>query len=224
MAKKPAKKKFFEVEAPLINETYDILAYTMEDLENMTIKIDMTRKLRGKSLDLVFKILVKDEQPSAIPKKLTVLPYFIKHMLRKSISYVEDSFKAETKESNIVIKPFLITRKSVSRAVRKTLRNSAKNWILDYTKTKTDSQLFEEILSGDFQKQLSIKLKRIYPLSLCEVRILEIKTPLEKPAEKETEKKEKPEEAKEEKKKTPEKETEKEEKQVKPKPAKKETK
>ena len=89
----------------------------------------------------------------------------------------------KTKESYIIIKPFFITRKKVSRAVRKTLRNSAKNWILDYTKTKTNDQLFEEILSGDLQKILSIKLKKIYPLSLCEIRMLEVKLPIIKTKE-----------------------------------------
>jgi len=180
MAKKPQKKKYFEVEIPLINEVADVRAYTIDELEGKSLKIDMTRKLRGKSVDMVFKIRIEKDKAIASPKKLTLLPFFIKHMLRKSISYVEDSFKAETKQSNIVIKPFLITRKKVSRAVRKTLRNSAQNWLVDYLKTKDDEELFEEILSGKLQKPLSIKLKKIYPLSLCEVRILEIKEPIEK--------------------------------------------
>jgi ribosomal protein S3AE len=189
MAKKPIKKKYFEVDIPLINEKVDVLAYTIEELEGKSVKMDMTRKLRGKSVDLVFRIKVdkdaskdvpsKEGKATASPKKLTLLPFFIRHMLRKSISYVEDSIKAETKESHIIIKPFLITRKKVSRAVCKTLRNSANNWLVDYAKTKNDDELFEEILSGKLQKPLSLKLKKIYPLSLCEIRILEVKNPLE---------------------------------------------
>jgi len=223
MAKKPLNKKFFEVELPLINDKIEVLAYTIEDLEGKTIKMDMTRRLKGKSLDLAFRISVNEGKAIATPKKLTVLPYFIKHMLRKSISYVEDSFKSETKESNIIIKPFLITRKKVSRVVRRTLRNSAKNWILDYTKTKNNEELFEDILDGNLQKSLSVKLKKIYPLALCEIRILELKEPLENPIKDEPkeepkevkETKEEPKEEKEEKpkKKTakPKKETKKEE-------------
>jgi len=180
MAKKPQKKKYFHVEIPLIREDYEVLAYLLEDLDNKSIKMDMTRKLKGKSMNLIFKIKVDNDKAIAHPKKLILMPYFIKHMLRKNISYVEDSFKAETKESNIIIKPFLMTRKTVSRAVRRTIRNSARNWIMDYCKTKNDDELFEDILSGDLQKPLSIKLKKIYPLALCEIRVLEIKKPLEK--------------------------------------------
>ena len=184
MAKKPKKKKFFDVEIPLIKDKTEILAYAPEDLQDKTIKIDMTRRLRGKSLDLVFKIQVEGEKAEAIPKKLRVLPFFIKHMLRKNISYIEDSIKTESKQSNIIVKPFLITRKKVSRAVRKTIRNSARNWIIDYIKTKTDIDLFADILDGKLQKPLSLKLKKIYPLSLCEIRMLEVKNPLEKTTEK----------------------------------------
>ena len=108
MAKKPQRKKFFEVDVPLIEEKAEVYAYTLEELNNKTIKIDMTRKLRGKSLDLVFTIKIKDDKATSEPKKLRLLPYFIRHMLRKNISYIEDSIKAQTKESDIIIKPFLI--------------------------------------------------------------------------------------------------------------------
>jgi len=179
MAKKPVKKKFFGVDMPLINENTEILSFTREDLEGKSIKIDMTRKLKGKSSDLVLTIKVSEDKIIAIPKKFRVLPYFIKHMLRKRISYVEDSIKGKTKESHIIVKPFLITRKRVSRVVRKTLRNSARNWIIDYLKTKKDEEVFKEVLSGEMQKALSIKLKKIYPLSLSEIRVLEIKNALD---------------------------------------------
>ncbi len=180
MAKKPIKKKFFNVEIPLIETEYEVYAYTIDELDKRSIKIDMTRMLKGKALDLVFEINVKDSKAIANPKRLRLMPFFIRHMLRKRISYVEDSIKTETKQSKIIIKPFLITRKPVSRAVRNTLRNSTRNWIEDYTKTKTNNELFEDILSGKLQKTLSIKLKKIYPLSLCEIRVLEIKNQLEK--------------------------------------------
>lgn len=183
MAKKPIKKKFFNVEIPLIDTEYEVYAYTIDEINKRSIKIDMTRRLKGKALDLVFEINVDENKAIANPKRLRLMPFFIRHMLRKKISYVEDSINSETKESRIIIKPFLITRKPVSRAVRNTLRNSARNWIEDYTKTKTDLELFEETLSGKLQKTLSIKLKKIYPLSLCEVRTIDVKKSLKKEEE-----------------------------------------
>ncbi len=182
---KEIKKKFFEVEVPLLNDKFESLSTSLDALNNKTLKMDLTRHLKGKSVDLIMKIVVKDGKAQAYPKKLTLLSSFIRHMLHTGIDYVEDSFEAETKESKVIIKPFLITRKKVSRAVRRTLRNSAKNWLVDYLKTKRDDDVFTELLSNHAQKPLSLKLKKIYPLAICEIRMFEIKKPLNnKPEEK----------------------------------------
>jgi len=178
------KKKFFEVEIPLLNENYEVLGSSLDELSNKVIKIDATRKLRGKGIDILFRIELKEGKAIAVPKKLKLLPSFMVHMMHKGITYVEDSIKAETKESKVIIKPFLITRKKVSRAVRRTLRNSARNWLIDYLKTKEDNEVFQEILSNQVQKPLSLKLKKIYPLAICEIRVFEVKGRLEKPSEK----------------------------------------
>ncbi|MDD3175875.1 MAG: hypothetical protein PHU51_05340 [Candidatus Nanoarchaeia archaeon] len=175
MAQPQKRKKFFEIENDFLSEKHEAYAMAIEDLDGRRIKLDMTRKAKGKSVDMVFKISVKDQKAGVEPIKLRLMPYFIKHMLRKRISYIEDSFQAQTQESNIIIKPFLITRKRVSRAVRAELRRSVKEIILEKTQLRDNRSLFKDILTGDFQKELSSKLKKIYPLSLCEIRILEVK-------------------------------------------------
>jgi ribosomal protein S3AE len=180
------KKKFFEIDLPTISDKYEAYATNVEELNNKSVKVDLTRQLRGKSIDMVFTTKVVDHKLIGVPKKLTLLPYFIKHMLHTGIEYVEDSFHAETKESNVIIKPFLITRKKVSRAVRKTLRNSARNWLIDYAKTKTNEEMFSEILSNQLQKPLVLKLKKVYPLAICEIRMFEVKKALAKKAEETT--------------------------------------
>ena len=78
------------------------------------------------------------------------MPYFIRRMIRKRISYVEDSFLAPSQENMILIKPFLITRKRVSRAIRNTLRNRAKNLISDYISERTNNEIFNDILSNAY--------------------------------------------------------------------------
>jgi len=178
------KKKFFEVEVPIMNEKFEALAGSIEQLNNKTLKLDLARHLKGKSVDLVLGISVKDGKAEAHPKRITLLPSFIKHMLHTGIDYVEDSFSAETQESKVSVKPFFITRKKVSRAVRKTLRNSARNWIVDYLKTKNDDEVFQEILNNQLQKPLSLKLKKIYPLAICEIRVFELNAPLANKKEK----------------------------------------
>ncbi len=176
----PAKKKIFDIEIPLTNSKARLLSYSIKELDNKTINIDLTRKLKGKGTEIIFKIKVKDDQATAKPIKLKVLPFFIKRMMRKRTSYIEDSFSAECKDAWLKIKPFLIARKKISRAVRKTLRQEARTWLISYLKNKTKKEIFSEVIGNRIQKPLSIKLKKIYPLSLCEIRMLEVEKEKEK--------------------------------------------
>jgi len=169
-----AKKKFFEVEIPLTNSSAELLAYNIQELANKTIKLDLTRQLRGKSIEVVFQVQIENNKAIAEPRRLTLLSFFIRRMLRKSISYAEDSFSAECKDAFLKVKPFLITRKVVSRRVRKALREEAINWLIDYIKNKSYNGVFSEIIGNRLQKLLSLKLKKIYPLALCEIRILKV--------------------------------------------------
>ena len=168
------RKKFIEAEIPLINTKIELIGNSPEDLKDRTIKLDLTRRLKGKSVEALVKIKIKDDKAVAYPIKIKLMPYFIRRMIRKRISYIEDSFETPSQESILRIKPFLITRKRVSRAVRKTLRNKTKNWIEDYIAEKKDDEIFNEILSNKMQRPLSLMLKKTYPLSLCEIRILEL--------------------------------------------------
>ena len=95
-------------------------------------------------------------------------------MVRDSISYVEDSFETECVDALLRVKTFLITRKKVPRSVRKALRDSCKKHLTDDLAMKTKEEIFADLMNNRIQKPLSLKLKKIYPLSLCEVRELRI--------------------------------------------------
>jgi ribosomal protein S3AE len=175
MAQAKRKQKFFDVEIPILKKETQLYGYDIEELNGKAIKYDLTRILRGKSVLLSLKVKVEGNKASAYPKEFVVLPYFIRRMIRKGIDYVEDSFSTEIKDSTAEIKPFLITRKKVSREVRKALREKAKEEIIEYVKNKDAQTLFDELIQGRMQKFLSVKLKKIYPLSLCEIRMFKVR-------------------------------------------------
>lgn len=204
MAQAKRKKKFFDVEMPIINKQTQIFAYELAELEGKYIRYDLTRILRGKSILMQFRVQVKDNKAIAIPRGAILMPYFLRRMIRKGTDYVEDSFIAECKDASLKIKPFLITRRKVSKRVRRGLREKAKQEIIKYLKDKPSQKIFEEILKNKMQKDLSILLKKIYPLALCEIKSIEIKKDLEvkvkeKPKEEKQEKEEDTQEKKEKK-------------------------
>ena len=175
MAIAKRKKKFFDVEIPLINKTTNLYAFELKDLDGKTLKYDLTRTLKGKGTVMQFKIKVDGETATASPRKIRLMPYYMKRMVRKGTNYVEDSFSTECKDFQLKVKPFLITRRKVSRAVRKALREKAREELINYFKDKDVETIFEDLLKNQIQKPLSLKLKKIYPLSLCEIRVLEAK-------------------------------------------------
>lgn len=166
------KKKFYKIEIPALGKQIELFGNSLESFNNQTVKLDLTRMLRGKSIEVLFRISATNEKAFAVPLKLTLLGFFIRRMLRTGIDYVEDSFSAECKEGKLRIKPFLIARKKVSREVRKALRNTAREYIEGYIKDKSFEELVEEIISNRLQKSLSLKLKKVYPLALCEIRMV----------------------------------------------------
>jgi len=183
MAIAKRKKKFFNVEIPLIKKETQLQAYELKDLDGKFIKYDLTRILRGKNLLIQLKTKVEGEKIITIPQKIQLMPQYLRRMVRKGTNYVEDSFSTDSKDAQIRIKPFLITRKKVSRAVRKALRNKAKEELTTQLKKLTTKEIFEDILKNKIQKELSLKLKKIYPLSLCEIRVLKVEKDLEKKKE-----------------------------------------
>ena len=174
MAAAKRKKRFFTVEMPLIRKQTQLQGYEAKGLENRYIKYDLTRSLKGKSMIITFKTKFDGEELLTIPKELRLMPYYIKRMVRRGSNYVEDSFTTPCKNAEIRIKPFLVTRRKVSRAVRKALRNKARKELIEWAKDQDTEALFEDILKNKIQKELSIKLKKIYPLSLCEIRVIKV--------------------------------------------------
>jgi len=174
MAIAKRKKKFFDVKIPLIEKETQLQAYEPSELDRRFIKYDLTRILRGKSMIIKLLVKLKDDELITIPKEVKLMPSYLKRMVRKGTNYVEDSFSTKCADSQIRIKPFFVTRRKVPRAVRKALREKAKEELINYVKDKPSEEVFDDVLKNKLQKFLSLKLKKVYPLSLCEIRILKV--------------------------------------------------
>lgn len=172
--KKGAKKTFFEVRAPITATKIQLYAAAPEELVGKIVKLDLTRSLKGKNFELKMKIEKKENVLEAEPVSLELIGSYIRRMMRTGIDYVEDSFDAELKDGKAKIKPFMITRNKVSRAVRRELRNNTQKFLQAYLKTRTLKEGFNEVITNKLQRELFIKLKKVYPLALCEIRIFEI--------------------------------------------------
>ncbi|MEM4625217.1 MAG: hypothetical protein QXJ28_00405 [Candidatus Pacearchaeota archaeon] len=166
------KKKFYPVSIDLLGREIELLGTSLEDLDKRFVKIDLSPELRGKSVELKFQVYLDSGKAHTNPVQWLIMGSYIRRMVRKGTDYVEDSFVAKCKDSNLRIKPFLITRKKVSRRVKAGLRNAAREYLKDYVKDKNFSHILLDLINMRLQKDLGLKLKKIYPLALCEIRII----------------------------------------------------
>jgi len=164
-----ATKKFIEIKIPLLDLIVEVPS--IGSIDGKTIKLDLTRILKGKSVEIIF--IVDGKENKAYPKKLRLFQFYVKRLVRKGTSYVEDSFPCKTKNGILRVKPLLVTRKRVSRSIRKSLRNKARELIEKYFKEKTKDDIFSSVLYGKLQKDILPELKKIYPLAVCEIRVIE---------------------------------------------------
>mgnify|MGYP001582549700 CR=1 FL=1 len=173
-SKKGVKKKFFSVDIPLTAAKAKLYAATQEELHGKTIKIDMTKNLRGKNVELRAKVQLMNGELTSELISMIVTPSAIRRVLRRGTDYVEDSFVASSKDASLRIKPFMITRNRVSRVVRKELRNSARKFIEQYITIKSTREIFSDLMTNKLQKAISLRVKKIYPLAFCEIRWIEV--------------------------------------------------
>ena len=168
------RKRYIEVQVPFLGESLRVLG-TPQELHNKTIKLDLTRKLRGKGLTIKLRIFNRKGKLFAIPNSLILTSSYIRRMMRKRTNYVEDSFQARCADIKVTFKPHLITRKKVSRVVRKNLRNTCREFIINYVKERNYMTIAEDILGGTLQKAMLPRLKKVYPLSFCDIRVFDTK-------------------------------------------------
>ena len=173
MAKKQEKKKFYEIQVPLLNKEIELYGREGE-FEGKHVKLDLTNNLKGKGLEIKFIVEENDGKITITPKQAYLQGFYIKRMLRKGTDYVEDSFLAECKDHRLRIKPFMITRKRVPKRVLKGLREKSKEEITKYVKDKSFEILIKEVMEGKLQKDIMPALKKIYPLGLSEIRFIGI--------------------------------------------------
>jgi ribosomal protein S3AE len=173
-AKKGVKKAFFDIKAPITATKIQLYGASAEELNGKVVKLDLTRSLKGKNFELKLRVKNTPEGLEGEPISIELIGSYIRRTMRTGIDYVEDSFVAEMKDGKARVKPFMIARNKVSRAVRRELRNNSRKFLEEYMKARTVKEVFADITTNKVQKELFVKLKKVYPLAFCEIRVFEL--------------------------------------------------
>lgn len=176
---KVAKKKWFKIIAPvefqnaIVGET---LAYEAEQVLGRVVIANLytlTKDMRKQSISLTLKVTdIKGADAHAEVTRYEMNPVHIKRLVRKSRSKIDDSFVAETNDKvKVRIKPLYLTKNITQRGVVTSIRMKSRDILTQELAKQSYSEFVSAVISGNIMKALKGELKKIYPLSVAEVRM-----------------------------------------------------
>lgn len=106
-----------------------------------------------------------------------MLPSHMKRLIRRNKDKIDESYLLQTSDQKIIkVKPLLVTASNTKRSIRSELRRKAFELLAVEAKNTPFEQLVIDIITQKLQKKLKDVLSKIYPLRICEIRIIEIET------------------------------------------------
>ncbi len=176
--KQKKKKKWFPIIAPkifgesVIGESY---VDSSEALMGKYVTANLstvTNDMKNQNINIRFRVTsVKEGKGYSEVVDFRLIQSFVKRLVRRGRTKVDDSFIARTKDGiRVRVKPLVITKNrcvgSIATKIRLTTR--------DFLKKKISEQSFvqsvQDILAGKFQKELKPLLNKIYPIKSVDVR------------------------------------------------------
>ncbi|MEK6852795.1 MAG: hypothetical protein AABX59_02850 [Nanoarchaeota archaeon] len=166
------KKSLYEIYVPELKaEVGNVLVSDPKAVIGRITNIDITSFTKGKNGSIKIKLV--SSNGSRIDGSIIGIKFFPSHIrrfVRRGISKIEDSFVVSVGKEKLRMKPTLMTRKRVKGKVQKALRRETRDFLAKSLADSNPELVFNEIIGGDLQKKLSQKLKKVYPLSFCEIR------------------------------------------------------
>ena len=175
------KKKWFPIMAKGEFDKADLgesYVRNVDSLVGKKLKVNMmalTNDPRKQSVTLMFAV-TKVENNSGVAELVgyRMSSSHVKRVVRKAVMRIDDSFVLETKDKvKFRVKPLIITRFKTNKGVCSDLRKRGKEFIgEEFLKMKSDD-VFVQVMSNKLQIDLKKDLKKIYPIAICEIRVLE---------------------------------------------------
>jgi ribosomal protein S3AE len=182
MAEKVKKKKFVKIIAPRqFNERVigESVIGDARSLIGRKLKINMmslTDNPKNQNVQIKFKITdLKGESVKTEIVGYTLLPAFVKRLVRKEKKRVDDCFYAKTNDGkDLKVKTFLLTLNKTTKSVLTALRKATQESIKTSISKMSYDALMNELIMHKLQNTLRRELAKVYPLKQCEVRDIQL--------------------------------------------------
>jgi ribosomal protein S3AE len=172
------KKKWYQIVGPplfsnmVLGET---TGYELSEGIGKTLIVNLmtvTGDVKNQSVNLTFKVTsVQHDQLLAEPVGYVLSPSFIKRVVRRRHSRLDEAYSLTTSDGKkVVIKPLMITRTLANRSVLSALRRECKKAVAAAVAASTYDDLLSDVITTKFQKETRKGLTKVYPLKSFEVK------------------------------------------------------
>ena len=177
---KVKKKRWVEILAPKIFKEVSLGKTYLPEKEaaigrEMKVNLmNITKDPKKQAIIVSFKIdKLNGERLGTTLVKYNMQPSAVRRFVRRSKERVDDSFIIKSVDNiRFRVKPILITRNSTSNSVKTALRAKARQDIANEVAKITFDNFIGGVLNRSFQKRILDGLKKICPLSICEIRAI----------------------------------------------------
>ena len=158
----------------VIGET---LCNNVQELKGKKVEVNLmslNNDPRSQSIKLIFKIHdIKDDEPVADVIGYELLQSYLKRISRKDVNKIDDSHKYKTKDNiDIVVKLILITKNKTNKSVLSLIRKNLRNFLTEEIKKQDYTVLMNNIFKKGLPKSLRMTLSKVYPIIVCEFRVV----------------------------------------------------
>ena len=181
------KKVWYEIVAPqeIFNEMVlgETPAYDPEQVIGRTVDLNLaflTGNFRQQNIKVIFQIYkVSGLKAFTAIKEVALYDAYIRRIVRKGTSRIDDSFKVTTKDGiDVQIKPLVVTRYRAHYRQRAAIRKKYREFLTNKVPELTYSELIEKVINKELQSEISPILNKIFPVQHVEIRKLTRLTPI----------------------------------------------
>ena len=176
---KKKKKKWVSVYASSMFNNVDIVEKLVVEAPEAIGKVlkvnlaDLTQDIKKQNILLTFSASrLQDQRVVCDVTGYELSPSYVKRVIKRAKSKIEDSFLCSTKdEVKVRAKPVILTRSKAKGSILTLLRHKSREYFISNIKKQSYDEILSSIISHNLQKGLKDELKKIYPVSLTELRI-----------------------------------------------------
>ena len=181
------KKIWYEIVAPqeIFNEIIigETPAYKPEQVVGRTVDINLaflTGNFRQQNMKIIFQIYkVSGLKAYTHIKEVALYDAYVRRIVRKGTSRVDDSFTLKTKDDiEVQVKPLVVTRYRAHYRQKSAIRKKYKEYLMEKIPQLTYSELVEKVINKELQSEVTPMLNKIFPVYHVEIRRLVRLTPI----------------------------------------------